>query len=147
MQCEPWIFNGERWVPEKPLPKDRGIHTVRDLDVFNLGYSLSMHLVPVWRKFPDDERYDLRSQIRRSSRGVSGAIVEGFAKRRHGNVFKNQLNDALGSSDETKLWLNYALDHDYISPEMHRIPTIGYEQLGGMIWNLMSNWRDFGDGK
>ena len=39
----------------------------------------------------------LVDQKRRSSRGVCGNIVEGFAKRRYEAVFKNSLNDSLAN--------------------------------------------------
>jgi len=55
------------------------------------------------------ERYALTDQMRRSSRSVCANVVEGFAKRRYVNVFKNSINDSLGESEETTLWLDFAL--------------------------------------
>ena len=51
MQCDPWVFMGERWNPQQAKARDGGIRTVRDLDVFNLGYSLAMHLMNNWHNF------------------------------------------------------------------------------------------------
>lgn len=94
-------------------------------------------------RFPKEERYALVDQVRRSSRNVCSNIVEGFAKRRHENVFKNSLNDSLGESEETKLWLDFALDCAYIQPDEHKTLTTGYEQIGGMLWTLMTRWQTF----
>jgi len=86
----------------------------------------------------------LVDQMRRSSRGVCGNIVEGFAKRRYEKVFKNALNDSLGESEETKLWLDFALDCDYMQDEEHKRLTVGYGQVSAMLWTLMTKWETFG---
>jgi four helix bundle protein len=138
--CEPWIFSGEEWTPEEEKPRKQ-IRTHRDLDVFHLAYTLGMEVFHLTARFPKEERYALVDQMRRSSRGVCGNIVEGFAKRRYPKVFKNALNDALGESEETKLWLDFALDCGYISPEEHQGFTIGYGQVSAMLWTLMTTWR------
>lgn len=143
IRCNRWVFNVEKWVAENPRPQGQKIQMVRNLDVFNLSYTLAMEVFQITTKLPKEERYALTDQIHRSSRGVCGAIVEGFAKRKHENVFKNQLNDALGSSEETKLWLDFALDCNYLSAEKHRELTIGYDQVGAMLWSLMNTWRNF----
>jgi len=58
-------------------------------------------------------------------------------------VFKNSLNDSLGESEETKLWLNFALDCDYIQSEERKRLTIGYGQVSAMLWTLMTKWETF----
>ena len=111
--------------------------------MFNLGYTLAMEIFRVSAKFPQEERYSLTDQIRRSSRSVCSNIVEGFAKRRHEAVFKNSLNDSLGESEETKLWLNFALDCGYLSREDHERLTAGYDQVSAMLWILMTKWETY----
>jgi len=140
--CEPWIFNGEKWVPENGSTRKQ-IRSYRDLDAFNLAYTLAMEVFRLTNRFPKEERYALVDQMRRSSRGVCGNIVEGFAKRRYEKVFKNALNDSLGESEETKLWLDFALDCEYISAEEHKRLTIGYGQVSAMLWTLMTTWQTF----
>ena len=141
--CEPWEFGGEKWRPKKEGER-RQIRSHRDLDVFNLAYTLAMEAFRLTAKFPKEERYALTDQMRRSSRSVCGNVVEGFAKRRYEAVFKNSLNDSLGESEETKLWLNFALDCDYIQSEEHKRLTIGYGQVSAMLWTLMTRWESFG---
>jgi len=94
-------------------------------------------------RFPKDERYALTDQIRRSSRAVCSNVVEGFAKRRHEAVFKNSLSNSLGEAEETKVWLDFALDCGYLSAQDHRRLTIGYDQVGAMLWTLMTRWETF----
>ena len=140
--CELWEFDGERWVSHGTTTRKQ-IRSYRDLDVFNLAYTLAMEVFRLTTRFPKEERYALVDQMRRSSRGVCGNIVEGFAKRRYEAVFKNALNDSLGESEETKLWLDFALDCSYIQTEEHRMLTTGYEQVGAMLWTLMTTWQTF----
>jgi len=121
----------------------RQIKSHRDLDAFNLAYTLAMEVFELTGRFPKEERYALVDQIRRSSRSVCGCIVEGFAKRRYEKVFKNALNDSLGESEETKLWLDFALDCGYISADEHKRLTAGYVQVSAMLWTLMTTWRTF----
>jgi four helix bundle protein len=139
--CEVWAFGGGKWRPRQQGER-RKIRSHRDLDVYNLAYTLAMEVFRLTAGFPKAERYALTDQVRRSSRSVCGNIVEGFAKRRSAKVFKNALNDSLGESQETKLWLDFALDCGYILAEKHEELTVGYEQTSAMLWTLMRNWRD-----
>jgi four helix bundle protein len=100
-----------------------------------------MEVFGLTARFPKEERYALVDQMRRSSRSVCGNIVEGFAKRRYEAVFKNSLNDSLGESEETKLWLDFALDCGYIQPDEHKMLIIGYKQVSSMLWTLMTRWK------
>jgi hypothetical protein len=58
----------------RPRPGARG-H--RDLRVFQLAYKLAMEIFKRSKGFPEEERYSLTSQIRRSSRSVAANIAEG----------------------------------------------------------------------
>lgn len=142
LRCETWVFDGERWSPQGARARKQ-IQSHRDLDVFNLAYTLAMEVFRLTTRFPKEERYALVDQMRRSSRGVCGNIVEGFAKRRHEAVFKNALNNSLGESEETKLWLDFALDCDYIRPDEHKASATGYGQVSAMLWTLMTKWETF----
>ena len=119
------------------------IVSYRDLDVFNLAYTLAMEVFQLTTRFPKEERYALVDQMRRSSRSVCGNIVEGFAKRRYENVFKNSLTDSLGEAKETALWLNFALDCGYTQANEHKRLTIGYDQVSAMLWTLITRWKTF----
>jgi len=60
----------------------------KDLEVFRLSYDLVMDIFRLTREYPREELYSLTSQIVRSSRSIPANIVEGWAKRKHENVFK-----------------------------------------------------------
>ena len=141
-RVEEWVFDGGIWKPKSGMRR-RQIRSYRDLDVFNLGYVLAMEIFRVSARFPKEERYALTDQIRRSSRAICSNIAEGFAKRRHEAVFKNALNNALGEAEETKVWLDFALDCHYISEQEHQRLIIGYDQTSAMLWTLMNKWETY----
>ena len=140
--CEAWELDGERWIPSDAHGR-RQIQSYRDLDVFNLAYTLAMEVFRLTAHFPKEERFSLVDQMRRSSRSVCANLVEGFARRRHANVFKNSLNSSLGESEETKLWLSFSLDCGYLTADDHGRMSIGYEQAAAMLWTLMDRWESF----
>lgn len=150
MQCEEWVYDGQKWLPTVSRAR-RQIQSHKDLDVFNLGYTLAMEVFKLSARFPKEERYSLTDQIRRLSRSVCSNVVEGFAKRRHEAVFKNSLNDALGECEETKpchepcrrIWLNFAFDCGYLPAEDHKRLIVGYDQVSAMLWTLMTTWQTF----
>lgn len=72
--CEPWVFDGGRWRPEEKCER-RQIRSHRDLDVYNLAYTLAMEVFRLTASFPKAERYALTDQVRRSSRSVCGNIA------------------------------------------------------------------------
>jgi four helix bundle protein len=78
------------------------IISVRDLEVYNLLYSLALEVFNLTKKFPREELHSLTDQIRRSSRSVPANISEGFAKRQHLKVFKYHLISAIGSVEEPR---------------------------------------------
>ncbi len=119
------------------------IKSFRNLNVYQISYDLAMDIFHNIKNFPKEEVYSLSNQILRSSRSIPVNIAEGYSKRKYENVFKRHLNDALGSCDETNVWLDFALDCKYLSKEKHKDFTNKYKQVGAMIYSLMNNWRTF----
>jgi len=52
------------------------IRTHKELKVYNLSFEAGMEVFEFIKKFPPEERFSLTDQVRRSSRVVSGIIVE-----------------------------------------------------------------------
>jgi four helix bundle protein len=117
------------------------IKSVRDLEVYQLAFELAMKVFELTKKFPKEETYSLTDQIRRSSRSVPINIREGFAKRRYENVFIRHLNDAMGSSEETRGWLNFSLECGYIDQDEHDSVDKKYDEVNAMLYSLINNWK------
>jgi len=118
-----------------------GIKNIDDLKVYNLAFELAMEIFKLTLNFPKEERFSLTDQIRRSSRSVAINIREGFAKRKYENVFIRHLNDALGSSEETRGWLDFAISCGYISQMSHEGLDSRYDEVNAMLFSLMNNWK------
>jgi four helix bundle protein len=117
------------------------IQSVKDLRVYNLSFKSALKIFEITKGFPKDELYSLTDQIRRSSRSVAINIREGYAKRRYENVFIRHLNDAIGSSEETRGWLDFALNCKYITEETQRALDNAYDEVNAMLYKLMDNWK------
>jgi len=119
------------------------IKTFKDLTIYQESYNPAMDIFWLTRKFPREEKFSLISQILSSSRSVSANIAEGWSKRVYENVFKRQLNDALGSNTETQVWLDFSRDCGYLDTKKHEEFFDKYEKLGGKIHNLMNKWKTY----
>ncbi len=114
------------------------IQSYKDLKVFQLSYDVAMEIFWMTKKLPKEELYSLTDQVRRASRSVPANIVEGWAKREYENVFKRHLIDATGSSEETKLWLDFAVgDRKYILPEEHDKILARCDEIGKMLQKII----------
>lgn len=110
----------------------------RDLKVYQLAYKLAMDIFNASKSFPKEEKYSLTDQIRRSSRSVAANIAEGFRKRQYPKMFVSKLADADGEATETQVWLDFARDCEYMSPQTHAELVKGYEEVGKMLGTMMS---------
>ncbi len=110
----------------------------RDLKVYQLAYKLAMEIFNESKTFPKEEKYSLTDQIRRSSRSVAANIAEGFRKRQYPKMFVSKLADSDGEATETQVWLDFAKDCEYLSPEKHAELIKGYEEVGKMLGTMMS---------
>lgn len=123
------------------------IKSIRDLKVYNLAYKLAMDVFEITKKFPKEEIYSLTDQIRRSARSVAINIREGFAKRKYEQVFIRHANDSLGSSEETRGWLDFAKDCNYMSNEVHEKLDGQYDEVNAMLYKLINVWHGDKDAK
>jgi four helix bundle protein len=119
------------------------IRTVKDLKIYQAAYRLALEVFEVTKHFPREETSALVDQLRRSARSIAGNIREGYAKRRYEQVFVRHLNDALGSCEETRTWLDFGRDAGYLSAERHAQLEGHYDELSAMLYSLMENWQQF----
>jgi len=84
------------------------IKSFRDLEVYQLALKEAKKIFIVTQSFPQEERYSLTDQIRRSSRAVNAILAESWARRVYPAAFINKVNEALGEAMETQAWLDHA---------------------------------------
>jgi four helix bundle protein len=115
----------------------REYHGYKDLKVYQLAYKLAMEIFELSKSFPKEEKYSLTDQIVRSSRSVPANIVEGWMKRLYVKMFISKMNDSLGESGETEVWLNFSLDCGYITKEKHQYFVYGYAEVNRMLFGMI----------
>jgi four helix bundle protein len=95
------------------------IESAKDLNVYKLAYELAMKIFHLSKSFPDEEKYALTGQIRRSSRSVCLNLREAWAKRGYEAHFVSKLSDCDGEANETDSSLDFAKDCAYVTAEIH----------------------------
>jgi len=119
------------------------IKTHKELRVYQLSFESGMAIFKLTKKFPKEEMYSLTDQIRRSSRSVSGNIAEAFRKRKYPKSFISKLTDSEGEAAETQVWLDYALECEYIDTKTHAELFDKYDHIISMLVNMSikpDNW-------
>lgn len=109
----------------------------RDLIVYQKSRQLSQEILKLTASFPNDERFSLTDQIRRSSRSVGANLAEAWAKRRYEKHFISKLTDADGEQMETQHWLQTALDCAYITAQAHDQLVAQCMEIGRMLGGMM----------
>ena len=117
------------------------IKSFSDLEVYQLSYQLSMNVFILTKDFPSSEKYSLTSQIIRSTRSISANIAEGFGRRTYQAEFKKYLIYSAGSLEESKVWLNFAKDCNYITLEQFNIYNAKADEIGAKLHKLYINWK------
>ncbi len=115
------------------------INSARELEVYKLAYKSSMEIFHLSKGFPSEEKYDLTSQIRRSSRSVPANIVEAWRRRRYPKNFVSKLNDSETEADETIYWLDVAFDCKYIDRETAERLKDQYDHIISMLVKMINS--------
>ncbi len=115
----------------------------KELNVYQLAFNLAMEIFRDSRVFPKEEKYSLTDQIRSASRGVACNIAEGYRKKQYPRMFASKMADADGEASETQVWLDFALECNYLGPQRHAKLTAGYEEIGRMLGSMISHPERF----
>jgi four helix bundle protein len=119
------------------------IRSYEDIEAYQRAMRL---LVPVHRlalTFPDYERFELASQLRRASKSIPANIAEGYGKKASARQFKAYLDTALGSANEVIVHLNVALELGYAAPTEVDELIAGYTVVAKQLHRLRDAWQTF----
>ncbi len=86
--------------------------TFRDLIVWQKAHEFVLAVYKLSRRFPDDEKFGLTSQMRRAAVSVAANIAEGFVRRGQQDKL-HFYNIAQGSLEEVKYYLILGKDLGY----------------------------------
>jgi four helix bundle protein len=109
--------------------------------VFRRAYRVSLEVHRASLEFPRIEQFALADQLRRSSKSVCANLAEGFARQSHSAAeYRRYLTVAIGSSDETQLWLRYGVDLGYIEEFVGTRWVADYAEISRMLQGLYASW-------
>lgn len=122
----------------------RTIRSFRDLDVYQNTYKASVVIATKnLPKLPHNEKYDLTSQLSRSSKAIPRLIAEGFAKKHQKFGFQKYLDDAMGESNETIVSLEHVKDIYCVDICLCEDLIDTYDKSARQLFKLAEAWDKF----
>lgn len=110
------------------------IRKFQDLKVWVKSHELVLEIYKITKTFPEEERFGLISQVRRSASSISANICEGYKKSR--KDFLRFIDIAQGSLEETKYHIILSKDLGYLeSQDFTRLFSLS-EEIGLMLNSL-----------
>lgn len=116
----------------------------QDLIAYKKGFQLSMKIFHLSKSFPKEEKYSLTDQIRRSSRSVCANLAEAYRKRSYQKSYAFKLTDSDAENSETQVWLEFALECEYIDKTTFDELTSESEEVGKLLYFMILNPEKFG---
>jgi len=93
-------------------------HPWKDLIVWQKSHSLVLEVYKITNNFPEEERFGLVTQLRRSASSIAANIVEGKSKRTDKD-FVSFLYNSRGSLEETRYHLLLSKDLGYLDKDIY----------------------------
>ena len=119
----------------------------KELIVYQKAFKVALDIFVISKLFPKEEKYSPTDQIRRSSRSTCANIAEAYRKRRYPKHFISKLTDSDGENSETAVWLDFALECDYISNKIHKSLISECKEIGKLLNYMINNPEKFGSTK
>ena len=110
------------------------------LDVFRKSYQLAIELHRITLRFPKHEQYELAQQLRKSSKSIPANIAEAMGKQSSKAVVRRFIQIAMGSCDESRVWLEFARDLEYLSKQDQNLFDQRYQEIGKMLRGLINRY-------
>jgi four helix bundle protein len=120
------------------------IQSHRDLQVYRKSVDAGMTIFELSKRFPDDQKFSLASQIRRSSRSVSGNLAEAWRKRRYSAALASKLNDAEAEAAETQARLEYAVQCRHVGGDEAKDRDAKYGEMNRIIVGMINHRQSWG---
>ena len=112
------------------------LRSYKDLDIYKLSYELAVKIHRMSLKLPKYELYEEGSQIRRSSKGITSCIVEGYGRRKYKADFIKYLVYSHASCDETIIHLNFISDTHVLDENELKHFLDSYDVLGRKLISI-----------
>jgi four helix bundle protein len=128
-------FRGFKW---KNLGKEGMLKNFKELKVWQKAYQLCLDIYRVSKKFPNEEKFGLTSQIRRAAVSVPSNISEGYGRRTTPDYIRS-LYIAYGSNCELETQTLLSGDLAYISVEKQNVLLEKISEVERMLKALIKS--------
>ncbi|MBS1752024.1 MAG: four helix bundle protein [Bacteroidetes bacterium] len=120
----------------------------RDLNIYIEAHQLAIKVHQLSLLLPKFELYEEGSQIRRSSKAISAAIVEGYGRKKYKADFLKFLYYAQSECDETVEHLDFLFETaSFTDNEKYIVLKTNYQKLSKQINSFIdwveNNWNEF----
>ena len=116
------------------------MHNFKELIIWNKSMDITLDVYQETKKFPEEEKFNLVSQIRRSAVSIPSNIAEG-AGRNSDKEFTQFLGIAKGSSFELQTQLIISNKLNFISDEKFEALNNAVEEVQKMISGFQSKLK------
>jgi four helix bundle protein len=110
----------------------------KNMEIFQLGYHLALEINKLVDKFPEKERNNISSQMRRAATSIPINMAEGAVKKSN-REFLNFLSHSYGSAKELDVLLMMSKDLDYISQKEYNSLFKKLDDLMAKLFGFMEN--------
>lgn len=114
------------------------LKSYKDLIVYQKGYSLSLEIYKVTKDYPQDERFGLISQMRRSAISIPCNIAEGYS-RKNIKEYIQFLYVAYGSCSELETLLSLSQDLGLLGSEKYSKLYALQEEVSKLLNGLIKS--------
>ncbi len=114
--------------------------TYQGLDVYQKSYALALEIHKQSLKFPPIEQREIAGQLRRSSKSIPANIAEGMGKQESKADVRHYIRIAIGSNDETMVWLRFSRDLEYLDKAVSKQYLERYNEVGKMLRGVLKRY-------
>jgi four helix bundle protein len=113
-----------------------------ELEVYKKAYALSLEAHKASLEFPKIEQFGgLASQMREASKSICANLAEGLGRFGSKGEERRGLTIAIGSCEETVVWLNYSRDLGYLAQPVADQWATSYREVARMLTALSKKRR------
>lgn len=115
----------------------------KDLEIYNIAFELSLKIRDLTLSLDSHDKYEVGSQIRRSSQSIKDNIVEGYGRKRYKGDYIKFLVYSYASHLEAKSQSEFL--HEALKDPKWKTITDELDLLGIKIHNFINyvenNWK------
>ena len=110
------------------------------LEVYQKAYRVALDVHKLTLSFPQIEQYAMAQQLRSATKSIPVNIAEGMGKQESAADVRKFIRIALGSCDETRVWLEFAKDLGYIEAAVYQTYDEAYREIGRMLRGVLKRY-------